>query len=98
MARIGYIFAKGAFDHLREKMDVGRSNGGVFLGLNGIVVKSHGGADANGFASAIELGYDMIRNGLIKRIEADFDLFHARNPHAKPQSKPDAGHEADAKE
>ncbi|RUV74800.1 phosphate acyltransferase PlsX, partial [Mesorhizobium sp. M5C.F.Ca.IN.020.14.1.1] len=55
MARIGYIFAKGAFDRLREKMDVGRSNGGVFLGLNGIVVKSHGGADSDGFAAAIEL-------------------------------------------
>jgi fatty acid/phospholipid biosynthesis enzyme len=46
MARIGYIFAKGAFDFLREKMDVRKANGGVFLGLNGIVVKSHGGTDA----------------------------------------------------
>ena len=45
MARIGYLFAKGAFDRLREKMDVRKSNGGVFLGLNGIVVKSHGGTD-----------------------------------------------------
>ncbi len=80
MARIGYFFAKGAFNLLREKMDVGRSNGGVFLGLNGIVVKSHGGADAAGFAAAVELGYDMVRNRLLDRIEADLDLFHARNP------------------
>lgn len=82
MAKIGYIFAKGAFDRLREKMDVRRSNGGVFLGLNGIVVKSHGGADADGFAAAIEMAYDMVRNRLLDRIEADLDLFHARNPHA----------------
>jgi glycerol-3-phosphate acyltransferase PlsX len=82
MARIGYIFARGAFNRLREKLDVGRSNGGVFLGLNGIVVKSHGGADSNGFAAAVELGYDMVRNRLLDRIEADLDLFHARNPHA----------------
>lgn len=81
MARIGYFFAKGAFDLLREKMDVSRSNGGVFLGLNGIVVKSHGGADSSGFAAAVELGYDMVRNRLLDRIEADLDLFHARNPH-----------------
>ncbi len=80
MARIGYMFAKGAFDTLREKMDVRKSNGGVFLGLNGIVVKSHGGADEEGFASAIELGYDMTRNRLLDRIEADLDLFHARHP------------------
>ena len=62
MARIGYIFAKSAFDRLREKMDVRKINGGVFLGLNGIVVKSHGGTDDEGFAAAIELGYDMVRN------------------------------------
>lgn len=82
MAKIGYIFAKGAFDRLREKMDVRRANGGVFLGLNGIVVKSHGGADADGFAAAVEMAYDMVRNRLLDRIEADLDLFHARNPHA----------------
>jgi glycerol-3-phosphate acyltransferase PlsX len=82
MARIGYFFARGAFKRLREKLDVGRSNGGVFLGLNGIVVKSHGGADSNGFAAAVELGYDMVRNRLLDRIEADLDLFHARNPQA----------------
>src|SRR4051794_23158512 len=96
MAKIGYIFAKGAFDRLREKMDVGRSNGGVFLGLNGIVVKSHGGADSDGFAAAIELGYDMVRNNLLDRIEADLDLFHARNPHALTSRKSDVV--TDAKE
>ncbi|MBL8584744.1 MAG: phosphate acyltransferase PlsX [Rhizobiaceae bacterium] len=80
MARLGYLLAKGAFDSLREKMDVRKINGGVFLGLNGIVVKSHGGADEEGFAAAVELGYDMVRNGLIDRIEADLDLFHARHP------------------
>ncbi len=70
-------------------MDPGRSNGGVFLGLNGIVVKSHGGADSDGFAAAIELGYDMVRNNLLDRIEADLDLFHARNPHAQANRKSD---------
>lgn len=82
MAKIGYIFARGAFERLREKMDVRRANGGVFLGLNGIVVKSHGGADADSFAAAVEMAYDMVRNRLLDRIEADLDLFHARNPHA----------------
>src|ERR1700728_4742507 len=45
-ARIGYLFARSAFQSLRERMDPRRANGGVFLGLNGIVIKSHGGADA----------------------------------------------------
>jgi glycerol-3-phosphate acyltransferase PlsX len=59
MAKIGYLFARGAFNALREKMDPRRSNGGVFLGLEGIAVKSHGGADALGIASAIDVAYDM---------------------------------------
>lgn len=80
MARIGYLFAQGAFSRLREKMDVRKSNGGVFLGLNGIVVKSHGGTDDEGFAAAIELGYDMVRNKLLSRIKADLDSFHSRQP------------------
>ena len=82
MASIGYIFAKSAFNALRDKMDVSRANGGVFLGLNGIVVKSHGGADSEGFAAAVELAYDMVRNRILDRIEADLDLFHARNRQA----------------
>lgn len=68
MARIGYLFARGAFRALREKLDPRRSNGGIFLGLNGIVIKSHGGTDAFGFAAAVELAYDMSRFGLIDRI------------------------------
>jgi len=96
MAKIGYVFGEGASDRLREKMDVGRSNGGVFLGLNGIVVKSHGGADSDGFAAATELGYDMVRSNLLDRIEADLDLFHARNPHAMTSRKSDVV--TDAKE
>ena len=80
MARMGYLLAQGAFARLREKMDVRKSNGGVFLGLNGIVVKSHGGTDDEGFAAAIELGYDMVRNKLLDRIKADLDAFHSRQP------------------
>ena len=96
MSKIGYLFAKGAFDHLREKMDPGRANGGVFLGLNGIVVKSHGGADADSFAAAIDLAYDIARNGLIDRIEADLQIFHTRFPQtgdraARPMSSRKSG-------
>lgn len=77
MSRIGYLFARGAFQVLREKMDPRASNGGVFLGLNGIVVKSHGGTDAMGFASAIDLAVDMARNGLVAKIATDLELYHS---------------------
>lgn len=73
MARLGYILAKGAFDRLREKMDPRKVNGGVFLGLNGIVIKSHGGTDPEGFASAVTLGHSMVQNDLLEKIKHDFD-------------------------
>jgi glycerol-3-phosphate acyltransferase PlsX len=91
MARIGYVFARSAFQRLREKMDVRKINGGVFLGLNGIVVKSHGGTDDEGFAAAVELGYDMARNKLIDKIRADLDLFHSAIPGRRMGTRGDSG-------
>jgi glycerol-3-phosphate acyltransferase PlsX len=69
-ARIGYFFARSAFQQLREVMDPRKSNGGVFLGLNGIVIKSHGNTDAEGFAAAIELGHGVVRDELLAKITA----------------------------
>ena len=93
MARLGYLLAKSAFDRLREKMDPRKVNGGVFLGLNGVVVKSHGGTDAEGYAAAIAVGNDMVRNGLLKKIEADLELFHVRQPLTVPAIAPATGEE-----
>ena len=76
LARIGAILAQGAFHALQAKMDTRKMNGGIFLGLNGLVIKSHGGADAVGFASAIDLGYDMAASGLVASIERDVERFH----------------------
>lgn len=75
MTKIGYFFAQSAFQRMREKMDPRKANGGVFLGLNGIVIKSHGGTDGEGFAAAIALGYDMVRNGLTDKIEQDLSVY-----------------------
>jgi phosphate acyltransferase len=81
-SRLGYLLARQAFQALREKMDPRKSNGGVFLGLNGIVIKSHGGADAEGTASAIDMGYDMVRYELLAKIgqsmARDLDVANAR--------------------
>ncbi|MGV2975392.1 phosphate acyltransferase PlsX [Roseibium alexandrii] len=90
MSKLGYLFAKGAFDLLREKMDPRKVNGGVFLGLNGIVIKSHGGTDAEGFASAIDLAYDMVKNELTHKIAQDLVHYHrGRFVEAAPTSEGD---------
>jgi glycerol-3-phosphate acyltransferase PlsX len=67
-AKLGYLLAQEAFRALSEKMDPRRANGGVFLGLTGIVIKSHGGTDAKGFAAAVDLGYDMVRYNVLAKI------------------------------
>jgi glycerol-3-phosphate acyltransferase PlsX len=68
LSKLGYILARDAFGTLSEKMDPRKSNGGVFLGLNGIVIKSHGGTDAEGFAYAVDIGHDMVRYELLTKI------------------------------
>jgi glycerol-3-phosphate acyltransferase PlsX len=78
LARIGAVLAQGAFRALKDKMDPRQLNGGIFLGLNGIAVKSHGGTDATGFACAIDLAYDMAANGVVKRLAGDIAAFHAK--------------------
>jgi glycerol-3-phosphate acyltransferase PlsX len=67
-------------------MDPRRVNGGTFLGLNGIAVKSHGGTDALGFASAVDLGYEMAESGLLERLAADLEASHHRLGSASPAS------------
>jgi len=76
MSKIGYFFARGAFKAVRDKLDPNNNNGAVLLGLNGIVVKSHGGANEFGFASAVSLSSQMAGNRLIERIAVDLEKIH----------------------
>ena len=69
-AKLGYLLARRAFGRLRDRMDPRQANGGVFLGLNGTVVKSHGGADETGVAAAIGLAIRLARAGFLERLAA----------------------------
>lgn len=71
LSKLAYVLARGAFRILRDKFDPRGLNGGVFLGLNGLVIKSHGGTDGVGFAHAIKMGIEMARADLAARIAAD---------------------------
>jgi glycerol-3-phosphate acyltransferase PlsX len=68
MSKLGYLMARKAFAELKEKLDPRKVNGGVFLGLDGVVIKSHGGADPVGFCGAIEIGHAMVRQQLLSKI------------------------------
>ncbi len=72
LAGIGYLLARPALNALRARVDPRRYNGAIFMGLNGICIKSHGGTDAFGFANAIGVAVDMVANGAIEKMKQDF--------------------------
>jgi glycerol-3-phosphate acyltransferase PlsX len=85
LAKLGYIFARPAIVKFRGRVDPRRYNGAIFLGLNGIAVKSHGSTDALGFANAIGVAVDMAIHGFIGKIKAELGAFHTVK-----QPKPEA--------
>ena len=70
-SKLGFLISRPATELLRDHLDPNNHNGAVFLGLNGIVVKSHGGATDRGVATAIGNAAKMVRNDLIRRIADD---------------------------
>jgi len=76
--KLGAWIARSAFAELKTKMDPRRVNGAVFLGLEGVVIKSHGGADAFGFARAVEVGCEMVGEDLLARIRQAATLVEGR--------------------
>ena len=71
LAGFGYLLARPAMHKLGKRVDPRRYNGAVFLGLNGIAVKSHGGSDALGFAHAIGVAIDLARHGFLETMRKD---------------------------
>lgn len=74
--KIGGLMSRTALGALRDHLDPNNHNGAVFLGLNGLVVKSHGGASSSGFASAIGVALDLVADNLGERIAHDIATVH----------------------
>ena len=68
MSRAGYLLARPAFKMLRDRLDPRAYNGAMFLGVNGVAVKSHGGTDHKGFANALGVAADMVSQGINPKI------------------------------
>jgi len=76
-SKAGFALSRPALNLLKHHLDPNNHNGAVFLGLNGLVVKSHGGANAKGVANAIGVAARMVRNDIIRKIGDDLDNFRA---------------------
>ena len=70
LSRVAALLALTSLRRLQRRIDPRRVNGGVFLGLNGMVVKSHGTADATGVSAALQLAYKLAHSGFQKRLAA----------------------------
>jgi glycerol-3-phosphate acyltransferase PlsX len=89
LARLGAAIAYPALAKLRDRMDPSTVNGAVFLGLNGVVVKSHGGADARGFAAAIDVAARLARSHYREEIASNIARLAAAEAPA-PAAQQDA--------
>ena len=74
LATLGYWIARPMLNKLRMRLDYRRYNGGIWIGLNGVAIKSHGGTDAYGFAHAIDLAVDMINSQINEHLRKEFSI------------------------
>ncbi len=70
-SKIGFLISRPATEMLRDHLDPNNHNGAVFLGLNGVVVKSHGSADEKGVANAVEVAARLVEDSILERISED---------------------------
>jgi len=90
LTKIGYLLARPGLERLREWLDPQRYNGAVMLGLAGVVVKSHGGTDANGFAHAVDVGMDMVVHRFNDGIRDGLERLRAAQLQAQTIASPGA--------
>ena len=81
-AKLGYLLVRPQLERLREWLDPRRYNGAVMLGLSGVVVKSHGGTDAEGFAHAVDVAMDMVVHRFNDGIREGLERIAALTPGA----------------
>ena len=77
--KLSIIFSYFSLKELKEKLDPNKYNGAIFLGLNGPVVKSHGGIDSIGFYHSIDLCYRIIKGDLMKQIKKNINQLNNDN-------------------
>lgn len=88
LSKGGYLLAKSGLNHLKNHMDPNNHNGAILLGLNGLVVKSHGSTTAEGFYAAIKVANDTAQQDLCNLISQDLENFgdeHSKDLEEEPK-------------
>ena len=79
-SKFGFLISRPATELMRHQLDPNNHNGGVFLGLNGVVVKSHGSANAKGVANAIGVAMKLVADDITRRITDDLATISPAKP------------------
>ena len=82
-SKIGFLVSRPATELLKHHLDPNNHNGAVFLGLNGVVVKSHGSATAKGVANAVEVAARLLEDDITNRIASDLGAIETGSLDAK---------------
>jgi glycerol-3-phosphate acyltransferase PlsX len=93
-SKLGFLISKPATGLLKHHLDPNNHNGAIFLGLNGIVVKSHGSANALGVANAVAVAARLVEENLTERISADLARLRAETLRPTPATNGEANSEA----
>jgi glycerol-3-phosphate acyltransferase PlsX len=94
LSKIGAVIASGALKKMRAKLDPSSVNGGPLLGLNGVVVKSHGGADDRGFANAIKVAANLARSQYAEEFKASMSQLSDVLVHTPIEDQPAGSEES----
>lgn len=82
-SKVGFLVSRPATELLRDHLDPNNHNGAVFLGLNGVVVKSHGSADAKGVANAVKVAARLVEEDITAKIRDDLSEIDGEDMDAK---------------
>ena len=82
-SKVGFLVSRPATELLKHHLDPNNHNGAVFLGLNGVVVKSHGSANAKGVANAVEVAARLLEDDITNRIKSDLGAIDTESLGAK---------------
>ncbi|MGE5952977.1 MAG: phosphate acyltransferase PlsX [Qipengyuania vulgaris] len=82
-SKVGFLVSRPATELLKHHLDPNNHNGAVFLGLNGVVVKSHGSANAKGVANAVEVAARLLEDDITNRIAKDLGALDTESLAAK---------------
>ena len=74
-SKLGFLISRPATELLKHHLDPNNHNGAVFLGLNGVVLKSHGSADANGVCNAIGVAANLVEKDILRQVTQNLALF-----------------------